>query len=245
MTSSPLSLLTDLLLPQRCPGCGGASSGLCGGCHATMGAPRPHLPSPCPPGFPALVVAGRYEGPLRSAILAYKEHGRRSLAGPLATLLTGAIAELVASRGDVRVALVPIPSRRGTARRRGGDHVAALAFRAAALLAGTEVTVHRVLRVRGRPADSAGLDAAQRRDNIAGTFGVGPGRRPERNSAVVLVDDLVTTGATIEEATRVLATDGIDVIGAAALAGTARTGGNRGTNRRHGGPGLPVSVPQD
>ena len=78
-----LAALLDLLLPGSCGGCAAPGPGWCAGCAARLGPLR----WPMLPGGPPVVAAGRYRGPLRTAVLAYKERGRRDLAGPLAALL--------------------------------------------------------------------------------------------------------------------------------------------------------------
>ena len=176
--------------------------------------------------MPPLSVAGRYEEEVRDALLAYKEHGRRELAGPLGAGLAGAVRHAVAAGagpgGDV--VLIPVPSRRSVARSRGGDHVRRLARRAATVLAldGPAVTVVPAVRVRGAPRDSAGLSAADRFANLAGAFVATSGTAACMGRYVVLVDDLVTTGATLVEAARALQERGIGVCAAAAVAATPR-----------------------
>ncbi|MGE0299957.1 ComF family protein [Pseudonocardia sp.] len=91
--------LVDLLAPEACGGCGVAGTSWCTACAGTVGRPRragevSRTPEPGgagPAGLPAVAVfaAGRYRGPLRTALLAYKERGRRDLAVPLAALLAG------------------------------------------------------------------------------------------------------------------------------------------------------------
>jgi predicted amidophosphoribosyltransferase len=79
------------------------------------------------------------------------------------------------------------------------------------------------LAVRRSVRDQAGLDRAARSANLAGSVRL---RRSAvgrlRGRAVVLVDDVVTTGATLAEAARVLRASGLDVVGAAVVAATAR-----------------------
>ncbi|MFA0838543.1 ComF family protein [Streptomyces rochei] len=110
--------------------------------------------------------------------------------------------------GDVRgpVLLVPVPSARRAVRARGHDPVRRLALAAAAELrrTGTSVRVRAVLRQRHAVADQSDLDARQRSENLAGALAVVPGggRLLCAGGPVVLVDDLVTTGASLTEAAR-------------------------------------------
>ncbi|NAZ77424.1 hypothetical protein GTQ99_18640 [Kineococcus sp. T13] len=108
--------------------------------------------------------------------------------------------------------LVPVPARAASRRRRGGDLVADLAARAAALARarGHEVRVARVLRVARPVADQTDLDAAGRRANLAGAFAV---RGPLPPGPCVVVDDVVTTTATAAEAVRALRAAGARVAG--------------------------------
>ncbi|OLT15744.1 hypothetical protein BJF78_15995 [Pseudonocardia sp. CNS-139] len=72
-------------------------------------------------GRPPVLAVGRYHGPLRTALLRYKERGRRDLARPLAALLGMALDEIALPGAPLW--LVPAPSRASAARLRGGDHV--------------------------------------------------------------------------------------------------------------------------
>jgi predicted amidophosphoribosyltransferase len=147
---------------------------------------------------------------VRPAVNAFKERGRAELARPLGTALAlavaGVLAGLSAPPGPVR--LVPVPSGAAALRARGRDHVRELTTRAVAELraAGVPAAEARLLRRSGRADDSAGLSAAQRRANLAGTFALRPGPHGLPAGAVlVVVDDVVTSGATLTEAAAVLA----------------------------------------
>ncbi|SET59430.1 Predicted amidophosphoribosyltransferases [Geodermatophilus poikilotrophus] len=205
-----LAALADLLLPRECAGCGVPGAVLCRRCAALLAVPHLAQPRRFPAGFPPTVAAGAYAGPVRPAVNAFKERGRAELARPLGAALALAVAGVLAGlptrSGPVR--LVPVPSGAAALRARGRDHVRELAARAVAELraAGVPADEVRLLRRSGRAADSAGLSAAQRRANLAGTFVLRDGAPELPDGAVlVVVDDVVTSGATLTEAAAVLA----------------------------------------
>ncbi|SOC48892.1 Predicted amidophosphoribosyltransferases [Blastococcus aggregatus] len=208
MGGAAWSALTDLVLPRTCAGCGLPGPSLCRRCAALLA--RPHLATPrrFPEGFPPTVAAGAYDGAVRPAVLAFKERGRAELARPLGTALALAVAAVLAAvPGPPRqVLLVPVPSSAAALRERGRDHVRELAGRAVRELraAGLPAAEARLLRRRGRVRDSAELSAGQRRANLAGTFALAPGAGAVEGR-LVLVDDVVTSGATLTEAGSVLA----------------------------------------
>lgn len=222
--------LLDLVLPATCAGCGGQSrTPVCAACAAVLSAAVPHpvAPSPAPPGLPPCAALAPYEGVLRELILAYKERGRHDLARPLGVLLAAVVS--VGSDRSVPLALVPVPASAAAARQRYGDHMARLAGHAVrALRAGHwSAAVCRPLRALPRP-DSAALDSAGRARMAATAFRVRPApatalRRAAASGArVVVLDDIVTTGATVAAVAGRLAAVGITVSGAAVLAATQR-----------------------
>jgi predicted amidophosphoribosyltransferase len=199
--------LVDLVLPSDCAGCGAPVALWCPECRAQIGPPtRPRLP-----GGPVVLAVGRYTGPLRSAVLRYKERGRRDIAAPLGALLAAAVDDAV---GSAPVWLVPAPSRPAAARARGGDHVARLCRAVAARR--PRVRVARPLRLAGGVRDSVGLDAAERAANLAGRVRVRAGALPGTGT-VLLVDDVVTTGATLGTCEDALAAAGVGVGAAVVL----------------------------
>ncbi|MEO7261460.1 MAG: phosphoribosyltransferase family protein [Jatrophihabitantaceae bacterium] len=203
--------LLDLMLPSSCVCCGHAGSLWCPGCRPAS-EPEP-VPLAC---SPPVYAAGEYGGGLRSALLAFKERGQRALAGPLAAYLRDAVdagRRQLSGPAD-RPILVPVPSSRSAARQRGGDHLLRLVAEVAPQ---NGLDVVPALRLVGRGRDSAGLSATQRAANLANRMRAVP---VAADRPVLLVDDIVTTGATLAEASRALQAAGWQVRGAAVIAAT-------------------------
>jgi predicted amidophosphoribosyltransferase len=215
--------LTDLVLPRTCAGCGVPGPVLCRPCSGWLAVPHVAAPRRVPWGFPPTVAAGPYAGPVRPAVVAFKDRGRAELVVPLGTALALAVTALVTVAGEQAVVLVPVPSSRAALRSRGRDHVRELAVRAMGELraAGMSADLARLLDRRGRVRDSAGLAAHERRANLAGTFAV---RGAVPAGLLVVVDDVVTSGATLTEAAAALtaARPGGPPVVAAVVAATPR-----------------------
>lgn len=215
--------LAGLVLPVDCAGCGRPRTELCTRCRRALardgrGAQRVR-PWPAPAGLPRVWAGAPYADEVRAVLLAHKERGALPLTGPLGAVLAGAVRGLRAGGGPLL--LVPVPSARRSVAGRGHDPVRRIARAAAGELrrAGTPARVLAVLRQRRAVADQAGLSARQRRANVAGALEVpGVARRLLAGPPAVLVDDLVTTGATLAEAARALAAAGGRVVGAAVVA---------------------------
>ena len=224
-----LDASADLLLGGRCVGCARPGRVLCRACGSTLPAtPRPAWPSPAPPGLVTPWAAAAYDGVVRAMVVGHKEHRLLALRGPLALLLARSAAAALA---DVRgaVVLVPVPSRPASVRARGYDPTYALTASAADLLAATgrDVVVQRLLRTRPGVVDQAGLDAAARAVNLAGSMHCPSAAQrrlaARRHRATLLVcDDVLTTGATAREAQRALESVGLRVTAVAAVAATRR-----------------------
>ena len=210
--------MLDLVLPLECGGCGAPSTRWCGTCAAELQVrpDEPHLVIPrVDPQVPVFAL-GRYAGARRQAIVAMKERGRPDLAAPLSQALAIGIHRLLSwGMVEVPLTIVPAPTRGSAARRRGGDPVTRMATAAVAGHPGLEVV--RALRMKATVRDSVGLTSAARERNVAGRVLLRPARLPSGHD-VLVVDDIVTTGATARESVRVLQTAGARVTGVLTIA---------------------------
>ncbi|TFD24097.1 ComF family protein [Cryobacterium sp. TMS1-13-1] len=212
------------LLPTSCSGCGAADRALCAACRLAL-LPAVH---PVTRDDVRIWSALNYEGVARHVIAAYKDNGRTDAAAALAAPLRAAIvAALVAAPslpaptlpalsrvapGPAGIELVTIPSSRQAWRARGYHPVDALLHRAGLHPA-------PLLAQRGVVSDQVGLGRAERAANKDHSL---MARHPLNGVAVILVDDIVTTGATLLEARRAVLAAGGTVVGLATLAETRR-----------------------
>ena len=196
-----------LLLPIACAGCDRPDVALCATCTAAL-IPRPeHRRIDDGEGAVPVWSGLRFEGVTARVVRALKEEGRTGLARVLAPALAAAVSQF----DTAHAVLVPLPTSRAAYRRRG--------FRVTELVAARAgLPVERLLRTARRTGDQRGLDREARRRNVTGSLVAHDvaGRR------VVVLDDVVTTGASLAEAVRALRDAGAEVVGAATAAATPR-----------------------
>ena len=178
----------DLLLAPRCAGCGAAGSWLCLACR--------DLCEPARQG--RVTAAGTYGGALREAIHRFKYGGERAFANELGELVAACVASDLAT-GIALDVIVPAVLHPERARSRGYDQ----AWLLAAVVAEWTALPLRIPIRRIRPAVSqVALDRAARAENLRGAYVAEAGVL--RGARVALVDDVVTTGATLAAATGAL-----------------------------------------
>jgi len=215
----------ELILGAHCPGCGLAGLGVCSRCRCAIATSPFEVPG-LSADTPVVVAGGRYEAALRRLLLAAKERDALGAVPVLGDRLAAAMALLLLARpeaAEAEVVLVPVPTARAAAAARGLDLTLSLAQIAARRLhaAGVPARVGAGLKLVRRPVDQAELDREGRLANLTGAFRAG--RLPA--GGLVVVDDIVTTGATLVEAFRALRAAGREPLAAATVAATMRWAG--------------------
>ncbi|GAA3768093.1 phosphoribosyltransferase family protein [Microbacterium kribbense] len=199
------------MFPVACAGCGALDATLCVPCERML-----------QPDVRRRIVAGiqvcsglDFDGVPARVLRALKADGRTGLARALAPALAAAVAA-AGSPGPEPLLVVPVPTSRAAMRRRGYRVTELLARRAGVH------TIRALTSVRAT-ADQRGLSALARAGNVAGSMRAARGAPAQlAGRSVLLVDDVVTTGATLGEAARALRAAGAVVTGAATVAATAR-----------------------
>jgi predicted amidophosphoribosyltransferase len=196
--------LQEIIFPSRCLGCGQLGLEICSLCRKNW---HPHIYrqwSQHLPTFP-IYSAVTYSPIAGKVLLAAKENNLviadQLIYKALGHSLTFALREI---GGDF---LIPIPSRRSVARSRGRQFIAALTYQ---LSAETGLPAYENLEHTRRVRDQSSLDAKSRFHNLDGSMK----SLNFLSGKAIVIDDLVTTGATLQEAVRALRDRGIEVAAA-------------------------------
>lgn len=238
----------NLVMPIECAACGRADAQLCRDCRKILRA-QTAAPFHAEGGADALtdvaggsswpvIAAGRYRDVLATAILAFKNHGRFTLAAHLARCLGTAVDIALAEHaGEEILWLVPVPSTGRGWRRRGYDPVATLVRileRERRLPPAVRVAPVLGMRMQApwRRSAQKSLGKAARRRNVRNTMRF-TGKHPDdfwlsanhAAPAVMLLDDVLTTGSTLAEAAKTLEKSGIRVVSAVVLAAAGNGSG--------------------
>ncbi len=193
------------------------------------------------PPFTAVVSWGHYDGRLRDLVHAFKYEGRPGLARPIGERLAEALLARELGPRLTGCLVVPVPLARDRRRERGYDQALLLARRLRDALRRRRFAPSRVAqalrRLRGGPPQT-GLARKERLINPRGAYGPARGAAVVRGSRVLLVDDVLTTGATAAECSTILLGAGArEVIVAVAARTPARSANLRSTRGSSGGDG--------
>lgn len=244
MTSVLLRSLQDLsrlAVPLACAGCGTVDVALCHACTARLADTPRRVEHAAPrldrmtgdPGWPVWALTP-YTGEVRDLVVAWKDRGRtdldRRLRAAMARLACSAAGDIDCGPPGGRVLVVPVPSTAAARRRRGREPVSELARAVGSALGcavrprSVDVQVLRALehrpRLRAGALDQVGLGSRARGGNLAGAVRVRRRGPSLRGVACVLVDDVLTTGATLVECERALVVAGGTVVAGLVLAAT-------------------------
>jgi len=202
--------LLDVLFPPSCAGCQKSGYILCSSCILQISPlPAPvcrHCSTPLTGGgtckqcqyhplrLSRIHVVGAYQGPLRSCIQALKYRGNTRVAEPLGQLLAEAYVNYDL-HADV---VIPVPLHSERQQQRGYNHAHLLAHHCAVKI-GVPLRNDVLIRHRATPAQ-VGLSTVERRENVAGAFRCAGAlaTRAFHGRTILLIDDVCTTGATLE-----------------------------------------------
>jgi ComF family protein len=209
----PLGVLMETFFPPHCVACGAAGAWLCPACIAAIPGPRRLVPVSRlrvrPDGLDGALALAPHVYPLREAVHGFKYGGLRVLADPLSALLAEGWQ---VRHPDVDV-VIPVPLHRDKMRRRGYNQSELLSL-AFGERVGLEVRSDIVKRWRATRSQ-IGLSPEERQENVSGAFICAEG--PVRGARVALIDDVLTTGATMSACARALREAGASEVWGLAL----------------------------
>ncbi len=194
----------ELVFPRRCIGCGAPRQDLCESCVKELRLQnfRSNL------GLVPVFSSTPYGSKASHILLAAKEDGVKKADDILLAALSHSLHFAMRAH-EIRPALVPIPHSKQALRRRGRNFVGEITDRLAAI---EGLPVRNIIRHNRNVSDQSLLDATSRLENLAGAMSVI--RHCGRPCEVFVVDDLITTGATLGEAVRTLEKGGFHVVAA-------------------------------
>ncbi|MGV0327209.1 ComF family protein [Corynebacterium confusum] len=187
----------ELLVPRACAGCQAPGQVLCAACREHLRTP-PHRVARRTLLDPPIFALGPYSEIRRNLIIQMKEYHNQAVRPYVGAVIAAGLEQLVA-QGVLppRLVVVPAPTRASSARARGGDPVLHICQHAARLLGdGLPLTVVNCARLRRGVADQSRLNADLRWANMRDAVAVDADPRLV-GRATVVVDDVVTTGATL------------------------------------------------
>ena len=212
-----LAAITDLLFPPKCMFCRkilrGGDGAACKACEAEL---TGHDGVRTGTYFSRCVIPMAYEGKVRDAIIRFKFQDQPGYATEFGRILAKCIQNAFAGQYDL-ITWIPVSGER--LKKRGYDQAMLLAM-AAALELG-DVAVETLRKTADNPAQSSLTDAAARKTNVQGAYTV-PEPELIEGKRVLLIDDIITTGSTLDEASRTLLASGASEVLAAALAQPAK-----------------------
>ena len=212
-----LAAITDLLFPPKCMFCRkilrGGDGAACKACEAEL---TGHDGVRTGTYFSRCVIPMAYEGKVRDAIIRFKFQDQPGYATEFGRILAKCIQNEFAGQYDL-ITWIPVSGKR--IKKRGYDQAMLLAM-AAALELG-DVAVETLRKTADNPAQSSLTDAAARKTNVQGAYTV-PEPELIEGKRVLLIDDIITTGSTLDEASRTLLASGASEVLAAALAQPAK-----------------------
>lgn len=214
--STLLSALLDLLFPPKCAFCrkllGRGERGMCAKCQASLPWLTGSAAEQRGEFYKLCVSPLRYQGEVRASIHRYKFKGGQGYAGLYGALVAQCVKDHLEGEYDL-ITWAPLSDERK--RERGYDQAFLLAQAAALELDAAAVELLR--KRRHTDAQSGVKGEAQRRANVLGAYEVVDGELAE-GKRILLIDDVVTTGATLSECARTLRTAGAKEVVCATLA---------------------------